>query len=200
MGKRVIIIASGQTERLSLPHLMAHLREMGLSVGDVRIPPHNRELSVEMAEKLIKAAWYEDTVSHPDKFVIVLDTNGAAADEVLSQFSEDLPRRLTGDVKAVVQYAYARRHLEAWYFADAKNLRAYLGRDLGNIDTSKPDDLENPKLHLNNLLGSRVYTARVAAEIAEALRASTMIQRSPSFRGFLEAVMNGQPCGGNDVP
>ena len=62
---------------------------------------------------------------------------------------------------------------------------------LGNVDTSKPDEIQNPKLHLKNVLGDRVYTARVSEEIARKLDAATIAQRSPSFEGFLEAVTNG---------
>ena len=101
-----------------------------------------------------------------------------------------LPERVH-DVEADVLYAYAQAHLEAWYFADADNLRQYLGRAPGQVDTSKPDEIDNPKLQLRHLLGERVYTARVSAEIAGTLDATTIALRSPSFRIFVEAVMNG---------
>ena len=83
--------------------------------------------------------------------------------------------------------------LEAWYFADATNLRGYLGRALGDIDTSRPDGIQNPKGHLKNLLADRVYTARVSEEIASQLDAEIIKQRSrgASFKGFLDAAMNG---------
>ncbi len=45
----------------------------------------------------------------------------------------------------------------------------YLGRSPGNVDTSKPDAIHNPKLHLKHLLGKRVYTARLSEEIAQRL-------------------------------
>ena len=63
-------------------------------------------------------------------------------------------------------------------------------RDLGNVDDSRPDEIENPKLHLKNIL-DQVYTARVSEEIARALDAETIARRSPSFRGFLAALLNG---------
>ncbi len=78
----------------------------------------------------------------------------------------------------------------AWYFADAESLRRYLERDLGNVDGSRPDEIENPKLRLKNIL-DRVYTARVSEEIARALDAETIARRSPSFKGFLDALLNG---------
>ncbi len=81
-------------------------------------------------------------------------------------------------------------HLEAWYFADVENLRSCIGRAPGHVDTSMPDEIDNPKLQLQHLLG-RVYTARVSAEIAGALDAATIEQRSPSFRAFIAAVLNG---------
>ena len=193
MAKNVIILASGETERQALPHLLAHLRDRGVSVVEVRIPPRNGALSVQMAEKLIKAVWYERlgvSVS-PDKFVVLLDVDGELPDKVLEPFGA-LPERLGGRIGAAVRCAYAQWHLEAWYFADATNLRGYLnGRALGNVDTSKPDEIQNPKLHLKHLLDDRVYTARVSEEIASVLDAPTIAERSPSFSGFLDAVMNG---------
>ena len=87
--------------------------------------------------------------------------------------------------------AYAQQHLEAWYFADATNLRAYLGHAPGHVDTSTPDEIENPKNHLRNVLNDQFYTARISEEIADRLDPPTIAQRSPSFRGFLEAVKNG---------
>ena len=96
-----------------------------------------------------------------------------------------------GNIHAEVLYAYAQQHLEAWYFANAEGLRNFLGRNLGSVDTSKPDEIQNPKLHLKHLRGSRVYTARVFEDIARALDPETIAQRSPSFSGFLEAVING---------
>ena len=143
-----------------------------------------------MAERLIKSAWYE-SLTPPNKFVVLVDLDSAAADEVLAPFREDLPGRLGSQIGATVQYAYAQRHLEAWYFADAANLRTWIGGSLGSVDTSKPDEIQNPKLYLRHLLGDRVYTARVSEEIARTLDARTVAQRSPSFEGFLEAVMNG---------
>ena len=157
---------------------------------DVRIPPQNRDLSVNMAEKLMKAAWYTYP-EPPDKLVLLIDLDGANPGEKLLPFKDSLSKRLGNDVRATILYAYAQWHLEAWYFADAANLKEYLGRALGSVDTSKPDEIQNPKLHLKNLLVDRVYTAGVSQEIARKLNAQTIAQRSPSFRCFLDAVMNG---------
>ena len=107
-----------------------------------------------------------------------------------------MPARVPG-IGADVLYAYAQAHLEAWYFADVANLRKRIGRAPGNVDTSKPDEIDNPKLYLKHVLAERVYTARVSAEIAEALDAATIAGRSPSFRNFVEAVRNGS---GDDRP
>ena len=191
MAKNVIILASGETERRALPHLLAHLRNRGVSVEEVRIPPRNGALSVTMAERLIKAAWHErlGVCVSPDKFVVLLDVDGKLPDKVLDPFRA-LPERLSDKIGAAVRCAYAQWHLEAWYFADAASLRGYLGQALGNVDTSKPDEIHNPKLHLKHLLGG-VYPARVSEEIAGRLDASVIAERSSSFKGFLDAVMNG---------
>ena len=190
MTKRVIILASGETERRALPHLLAHLRDRGVSVEEVRIPRHG-VLSVQTAERLIKAAWYERLgVCSPDKFVILLDVDGKLPDKVLEPFRA-LPERLRDEIGAAIRCAYAQWHLEAWYFADAANLEGYLDRSLGKVDTSKPDEIQNPKLHLKHLLDGRVYTSRVSEEIASRIDAPTIAERSPSFKGFVDTVMNG---------
>ena len=196
MAKKVIVLASGETERRALPHLLDHLRNRGVSVEEVRIPLRNGALSVRMAARLINAAWYERLgVCSPDKFVVLLDVDGKLPDDVLEPFRE-LPERLNGKIGAAVRCAYAQWHLEAWYFADAANLRGYLDRALGSVDTSKPDEIQNPKLHLEHLLGDQFYTARVSEEIARQLDASTIAERSPSFKGFVDAVTNGS-CRGS---
>ena len=191
MAKRVVVIASGETERRALPRLLSHLEDEGVSIVAILIPRRNRALDVRMAERLLKSAWYESTADRLDKFVVLIDTDGKAPDDVLAPFREGLPERLGDDIGAEVLYAYSQWHLEAWYFGDAANLRRFVSGAVGSVDTSKPDEIQNPKLHLKNVLGDRVYTARVSEEIAGTLDAATIAQRSPSFAGFLEAVTNG---------
>ena len=191
MSQAVVVIAEGQTERRSLPHLVAHLHAEGISVVDIRVPPRNKALSVEMAEKLVKAAWFERLETPPDKFVVLRDTDGKDAGDVLQPFRDQLRGRLGTAIPARLQYACAQWHLEAWYFADALGLRAFLGRDLGSVDASKPDEIQNPKLHLRNLLAQRAYTAVVSEEIARSVNAQVISQRSPSFRSFLDSVRDG---------
>lgn len=197
MPKRVIVIASGETERRALPHLLSHLRDEGIVLADVRIPSRNRGLRVKIVEKIIKSAWYE---SPPDKFVLLVDADGKDPSATLAPFENDLPERLPPEVRPKLQYAYAQRHLEAWYFADAQNLRTYLrDKALGSVDASKPDEIQNPKQHLKNLLERSTYTALISEEIARTLDARTIAQRSPSFDGFLSAVRNGSPSVDSDV-
>lgn len=114
----------------------------------------------------------------------------ATPNEVLAPLREQLPQRL-GIVEADILFAYARQHLEAWYFAHSERLREYLGRSLGSADSSSPDRIHDPKRHLINLLGGRVYTARTSEEIAKRLDGRTIEQRSPSFKRFLEELRNG---------
>ncbi len=149
-----------------------------------------------MAEKLIKAAWFASQSEHEqlDKFVVVLDTDNADPEPLLQSFEKQLRNRLQG-IDATVLCTFAQQHLEAWYFADAQNLRAFLRRSLGAVNPSKPDEIQNPKLHLKHLLGDRVYTARVSESIARSLDADAIRQRSPSFKAVQEAVSNGT-CSG----
>lgn len=144
-----------------------------------------------MAERLVKAAWFEDPASRPDKFVVLVDVDAADPEDVLRPFETDLPRRL-GNVPATILYTFAQRHLEAWFFGDAAGLRAWLGGALGSVDTSNPDAIPNPKLHLQQLLRRRLYTSRLSAEIASSLDPATIAMRSPSFRRFHLAVANGE--------
>ena len=199
MPKRVIVIASGETERRALPHLLSHLRDEGIVLADVRIPSRNRGLRVKIVEKIIKSAWYESQTP-PDKFVLLVDVDGKDPDATLAPFKHDLPGRLPSEVRPKLQYAYAQWHLEAWYFADSQNLRTYLrGKALRSVDASKPDEIQNPKQHLKNLLERSTYTARTSEDIARTLDARTIAQRSPSFDGFLSAVRNGSPSVDSDV-
>ncbi len=189
--KRVVVIASGETERRSLPHLLGHLRAEGISIVEVRRPDGHKALNVEMADRLAKASWYSAPVDQkPDKFVVLVDADGNDPEQVLSPFRNQLPTRLALGIVAALQFACAQWHLEAWYFADHTGLKGYLRRALGNVGIA-PDEIQNPKLHLRNLLGDRVYTAVISAEIASKLDAKTIAQRSPSFRGLLDAVRNG---------
>ena len=188
--KHVIVIASGETERRALPHLLSHLRGEGIFIEAVRIPPRNRQLNLRTVESLVKSAWHEFSVRTVDKFVVLVDADGKPSEEVLQPLM-NLSQRLGRDITANVQYAFAQWHLEAWFFADATSLRQHLGRSLGQVDTSKPDEIQNPKLHLKNLLGRQVYTARTAEEIASEMNPHTIAQRSPSFGMFLEAIQNG---------
>lgn len=191
MSKRVVVIASGETERRVLPLLTAHLVEQGVVVEDVRIPPGHRAINTDIAEKLVRSVWFErEDDARPGKFVVLLDTDGASPSEVIAPIRDRLPNRLR-DIGASIQFAVAQRHLEAWYFADAGGLRRHLGRDLGSVDPSRPDAIMNPKLHLKHLLGSRIYTSLVSRAIAAELDADIIAQRSPSFRGFIAAVENG---------
>ena len=188
MTKHVVIIASGETERRSLPHLLRHLQSV--TVDEVRIPPRNKALKAQMVENLIKASWYENLSRPPDKFVLVIDLDGAEPEASVEPFRKRL-LGLKDQIDADILCAYAQQHLEAWFFADAENLRQCLGRALGHIDTSRPDEILNPKLHLKNLLAEGRYNAGISEEIAKNLDAVTIAGRSPSFKKLVEAIMNG---------
>ena len=190
MTKHVVVIASGETERRALPHLLAHFRDRGIDVT-VRIPPGNRPLRVSVVYSLIQSLFYDFDGFPPDKYVILVDADGQDPDDILGPLRVELSNRLGSGFGPSVQYAYAQWHLESWYFADAANLRDYIGRALGSVDTSSPDEIQNPKLHLKHLLGDNFYTALISEEIAQSLNAQTISSRSPSFNRFLQEVENG---------
>lgn len=187
MAKNVVVLASGRTELRALPNLLRGLASDGVRI-DVRIPPRSRAISSDVAVKVAKSCYWD--VPSPDKFVILVDVDGKDPDEVL----DSLRRRVEAGVDHLdlkVYYAYAQRHLEAWFFADAEGLRQYLGKSLGSVDASRPDLIENPKLHLKHLLASRLYTSEVAERISRALDATKIAERSASFGRFLGAIRNG---------
>ncbi len=190
MPKQVVVIASGPTERAALPFLAEHLREENISIN-VQIPPKHGKLTVDVATSILKAAWYRPLDNlPPDKFVILVDVDGKQPDEVMEPFRQNIASRLEPQITASLQFAYAQWHLEAWFFGDSDGLRAYLGLDLGSVDPSNPDSIENPKQHLRSLLDDN-YTRLTAEAIARQLNPQTIAGRSPSFRGFIEAVRNG---------
>ncbi|HSN99871.1 MAG TPA: DUF4276 family protein [Candidatus Nanopelagicales bacterium] len=194
MAKRVIVIASGETERKALPHLLAHLREEGIQVtaDDIRTPPRSGLITGEMACKLILSAWNETRWSDPpSKFVVLQDADARDPRAIVEQLTQDLGRTRAQEVPVPILIAAAKWHLEAWFFADAAGLRAHLGRDLGSIDPSRPDEIINPKLHLKQILAGTTYTARVAEEIARKLSPERARSRSPSFAHFEQCVRNG---------
>ncbi len=190
MVKRVLVIASGPTELMALPHLLAHLSAEGIAV-EVRIPDRNRKLLPSTVAPIIRDSLYDFAQAPPDKYVVLVDTDGKTGEEALRPMREGLRNAGVERLAPDLLYAYAQWHLEAWYFADARNLRGYLRRDVGNVDPNQPDRIENPKHHLMQLLGEKTYTAAVSEEIAEALNVDTIAQRSPSFAGFLATVRNG---------
>ncbi|MFO0571223.1 MAG: DUF4276 family protein [Polyangiaceae bacterium] len=191
--KRVIVVASGPTEQAALPKLLSGLLADGIElVAPVRIPPGHRDIRGASVAQVVKAAWFA-TFPRPDKFVVLKDADGADAAEVAERLEREIDATgVRKTVDAPVLVAVAKWHLEAWYFADPASLRNYLGRDLGSVDATDPDAIENPKHHLQQLLKARldVYTAEVAAEIAAQLSPSEC-RRSRSFVGFENAVRNG---------
>ena len=192
VAKHVVVLASGETERRALPHLVRHLAKRGIVVDSIRIPPRHRVLNAGAAHQLIKAVWYENPNARPQKFVVLVDTDGKEPRKVSESIEaklRDLLRNIAAEADILV--AYAQQHLEAWYFGDGRGLRAYIGRALGDVDASQPDQIQNPKNHLKNLLAQRVYTASVSEEIAKGLSASAILERSPSFSYFIDALLNG---------
>jgi hypothetical protein len=145
-----------------------------------------------MIAGIARSAWFELEGSGQElsKVVVLLDTDGKPIDDVIGPLEEPVRRRVE-DLPTTLKFAVAQRHLEAWFFGDEQGLRTYLGRALGHVDPSAPDELEAPKLHLRNLLRDGLYTARIAEEIASRLNPEAIYGRSPSFAGFVNAVRNG---------
>jgi hypothetical protein len=190
MGKRVVIIASGETERMALPHLLRHLEAEKVTILEpIRTPPRDRPITSDMATSLVLSAWHS-TDPRPDKFVILVDADGKDPQAVAATLAERLGGTKCQQIPVPIKVIAAKWHLEAWFWADPLGLRDYLGRDLGKVDTSDPDAIPSPKNSLKQLLDD-VYTARVAGEIAQKISAIEVSKRSRSFSLFEQAVRNG---------
>jgi Domain of unknown function (DUF4276) len=190
MGKRVIVIASGETERMALPYLLRPMVAEGITILEpIRTPPRNRALTRDEVTKLIISAWYS-TFPQPDKFVVLVDADGKDPAIVAEELANGLHATKCQEIPAHIKVVAAKWHLEAWFWADPNGLREYLGRDLGGIDTSNADGIQSPKNCLKQLLDTP-YTARVAGEIAERISAFEVRKRSLSFSLFEHAVRNG---------
>ena len=190
----VLIIGSGNTEYEALPLLLRDcLNDIGRQI-DIRFPPNRRTLDATMAARLIKAGYWS-LYPRPEKAVVLIDCDARARGEVAAQVTKALTPLIedlaTRGLQVLV--ATAKWHLEAWFFGDPARLGGVLHRDLGDVILDDPDAIDNPKRHLINLLRTvdRIYTARVAAEIARALEPADVLAASPSFLAFNAAVRNG---------
>jgi hypothetical protein len=146
---------------------------------------------VHIAERIIKATWWErhGRGAPPDTVVVLIDADAHPPEEKLLEF-DDLHRRFA-ELPLTIKVAVARWHLEAWFFADAENLRVSLGgRSLGTVSWD-PDAIPFPKQRLRNLLNVP-YTSTMAEQIASTLSPDVVRERSPSFARFEAAVRNGR--------
>ncbi|MBK9266416.1 MAG: DUF4276 family protein [Polyangiaceae bacterium] len=190
MGKRVVVIASGETERMALPHLLRHLESDNVGIlGPILTPPRQHALTPDSACKLVQAAWYWND-PQPDKFVILVDADGKDPQMVVATFAQRLEGTKCQDIPVPIKVVAAKWHLEAWFWADPHALRSYVGRDLGNVDINDPDAIPSPKQCLKDLLDVP-YTARVAGEIAQGISTTEVGKRSRSFAHFEQAIRNG---------
>ena len=190
MGRRVLVIASGETERRALPHLLTGTSGEVITLLGVVHPPRHRAITLESARSLQMQEWFSrQEADRPDKFVILVDADARTPGDAVARLG-DIVERVRPQIVVPILVVAAKWHLEAGFVADEAGLRAYLGRDLGAVDASRPDAIENPKHHLRNLLGERIYTAALAEEIARAVKPG-LLRRSPSFRAFGHAVRNG---------
>lgn len=191
----VLVVASGLTEQEAVPLLLRNSAVLAVEHElDVRIPPNHQALSPPMAARLIKAGYWSAN-PRPEKVVVLVDCDGSPRAETLKDM-ERLLRPLIVDLidrGLSLLIAGSRWHLESWFFADPQRLREALGRDLGNVDLSDPDAIPNPKQCLVNLLGStdRLYTARVAGDLARTVNPDTVKSRSQSFAAFQAGAENG---------
>ncbi len=110
MAKRVLVIASGQTELNALPRLLAHLSEEGITI-DVRIPDRHRKIAPNVVAPIIYSALHDSENGPPDKYVVLVDTDGRTAAETLRPVQEGLQRTSVSRYVENLQYAYAQWHL-----------------------------------------------------------------------------------------
>ena len=92
MAKRVVVIASGPTERSALPHLLAHLKAEGITV-DIRIPDRHRHLRPNVVNPIIYSALYDSPDGPPHKIVVLVDTDGKSTDDAMRPIQQNIPKR-----------------------------------------------------------------------------------------------------------
>ncbi|MGH9505686.1 MAG: DUF4276 family protein [Terriglobales bacterium] len=192
MGKRVVVVASGATEQKALPHLCRHLSGDDVQLLKVVTPPGHKQIRPALATQLIRAAWFGWAhAGGADKFVVLLDADAHDPEVVAGPVREACGGMQ--DIPVPICVTAAQRHLEAWFFADPVGLRRHLSnRALGNIRDA-PDQMENPKQHLRNLLAPDFYTSLRAGAIAADLDPAAIEDRSPSFKRLAAAMRNGLP-------
>lgn len=190
----ILIVASGNTEYEALPLLLRDvLNDVGRHV-DIRFPPNHRNLDATMAARLIKSGYWS-VFPRPQAAIVLVDCDARPRLEVVNEVTTAL-MPLIADLETrglEVLVATAKWHLEAWFFGDPSGLREVLDRDLGDVVLANPDSIENPKRHLINLLRTidRLYTARVAGDIARSLNPTIILAASRSFSEFDAAVRRG---------
>ena len=128
MTKRVIVIASGSTEQVALRHLTAQLTADGIDV-EVRFPSRHRELRFATVSQLINAALY-DSGEAPDKFVVLVDTDGKTPEAAIDPIKSELERSSFRELHQRIHYAYAQWHLEAWFFCRWREFKKLLWRPI----------------------------------------------------------------------
>src|SRR5712692_9140864 len=114
--KRVVVIASGDTERRALPHLSRDLCEHGIEVSDIRsLPQLGGRVRDERLRGTIKSAWYELSPrgQPPNKFVVLVDADGKHPDDVVAPLRAACAHLRDIPVACIVTAAKWR--LEAWF-------------------------------------------------------------------------------------
>ena len=161
-------------------------------MSDIRsLPQLGGQIRDERLIGTIKSAWYDlsGRGQPPNKFVVLVDADGKPPDDVVAPLQAVCAH--IKDIPVACIVTAAKWHLEAWFFGDEQGLRDYLGRDLGNVDPTYPDQILDPKRHLKNLLKG-IYGRDTAEQIARKVRPSIIRTHSPSFNAFEEAIRNGQ--------
>lgn len=120
-----------------------------------------------------------------EKLLIIADADGRDP----SRLADDIKRKFVGRYPFPVVPLVIVQALEAWLLADARALQDCLRLKERVRAIPNPERLRDPKAELERLAARRLYTEKVAGEIAENMDLGLLAARCPTFSAFREAVL-----------
>ena len=129
-----------------------------------------------------------------EKALVIRDSGGKdpkSIEEELTQKVRERPWAFSHDVHICI----IRREVETWLLADVEAVKTVAqnrgGQEVAEVQETL-EEIEYPKKRLRQLLSEAKleYTDRVGAEIARSLRLDKLSYRCPSFRTFMQRVVD----------
>jgi hypothetical protein len=186
------LVAAGAYDGAALDKLLRQLRP-DLNDVIIRLCKNDRGVTATYKNRL-KDLRYANQGRPVDKAIVVRDTHGRGANEVMEELKHGYA---PNDHPFPVEFAVVVPELEAWLIADHE-ARTKLSREIGGEFIQyqplnfPPEQLPDPKMRLSKLLAAAgiSYTSQVAAHLAELSNVVTIEQLCQSFTLFKRAAHN----------